>query len=112
MDKTKHYLFLKLVVFLLVLMSLYTRFNQAFFESNEYQIQVEYRQEVSILRSVNLNTADSKELQRLYRVGPVIAERIIAYRKANGKFKTIEEIQEVKGIGPKIFEYNAHLLTV
>jgi len=55
--------------------------------------------------SVNINTADSEELQTLPGVGPVLAERIITYREAhkNG-FLHLEELMEVSGIGEQIFE--------
>lgn len=53
---------------------------------------------------VNINTAGSAELDSLKGIGPVLAERIIEYRNANGPFKSIEEIINVKGIGPKTFE--------
>lgn len=52
---------------------------------------------------VNINTATSEELQTLRGIGPVLAGRIIEYREAKGGFKTLEEIVEVKGIGPAIF---------
>lgn len=52
----------------------------------------------------NINTASEQELQRLPRVGPAIAARIVAYRQANGRFQRAEAIQEVRGIGPKTFE--------
>lgn len=52
---------------------------------------------------ININTASAEELQSLPRVGPVMAERIIQYRKDNGPFPTIESIVNVKGIGPKTF---------
>lgn len=112
MDNTKKYTLLKLIFALLVLFLVVTKVADGHFVPDSYNINVRYREEVSILRSVNINTADAEELQRLYRVGPVMAQRIIDYRKANGKFKSIEEIQNVKGIGPKTFEYNEHLLTV
>ncbi len=54
--------------------------------------------------ATNINTAGEAELQRLPRVGPAIAARIVAYRQANGRFRTAEAIQDVKGIGPKTFE--------
>lgn len=50
---------------------------------------------------VNINTADAATLDTLPRVGPVIAKRIIDYRAAHGNFKTIDELDDVKGIGPK-----------
>ncbi len=50
---------------------------------------------------INLNTAGSDELQRLPGIGPAMAERVLAYRKEAGGFKTIEEMMQVKGIGEK-----------
>ena len=52
---------------------------------------------------VNINTASSEELQMLPRVGPALAERIIAFREANGPYRTIDEIVAVKGIGESSF---------
>lgn len=53
---------------------------------------------------ININTADSEELQELTGVGPAIAERIISYREDNGRFKSIEDIKNVSGIGDKTYE--------
>lgn len=61
---------------------------------------------------ININTAEKEELQLLPGVGPKIAERIIEYRKNNGRFKQKEEIMEVKGIGKKRFERWKDLITV
>ena len=61
---------------------------------------------------VNINTADLAELDTLPGVGPTIAQRIIDYRTANGKFRTIEEIKNVKGIGDKTFEKLKPYITV
>ncbi len=49
--------------------------------------------------AVNLNTADSDLLQTLPRVGPVLAERIIAWRTEHGKFTRPEDLDAVPGIG-------------
>jgi comEA protein len=51
-----------------------------------------------------INKATQAEFQRLPGIGPALAGRILAYRKQAGGFKTIDEIQNVKGIGPKKFE--------
>jgi len=51
---------------------------------------------------VNINTAPSEELQTLRGIGPVLAGRIIEYREAKGGFKSVDELLEVKGIGPAI----------
>lgn len=48
---------------------------------------------------VNINTATLEELDNLPGIGPSLAERIIEYREENGKFNSIEDIQNVKGIG-------------
>lgn len=48
---------------------------------------------------VDLNTADAEELDTLPGIGPVLAERIIAWRQANGPFTAVEQLLEVSGIG-------------
>jgi len=50
---------------------------------------------------VNINTADSAELQTLTGIGPSMAERIIDYRNQNGKFSTVDQLTSVSGIGEK-----------
>ncbi|MGI6735883.1 MAG: helix-hairpin-helix domain-containing protein [Anaerovoracaceae bacterium] len=61
---------------------------------------------------VNINTADSTELQTLNGVGPVTAEKIIAYREQNGRFPNIEAIKEVSGIGDKTYEKLKDFITI
>ena len=61
---------------------------------------------------ININTAVSSELQKLPRIGEKVAQRIIDFRKENGKFKTIEEIMKVEGIGEKIFDLIKDKITV
>jgi competence protein ComEA len=61
---------------------------------------------------VNINNATQIELESLPGVGPVIAERIIAYRQEHGPFTKIDELQQVPGIGPATFEKLKDLITV
>ena len=53
---------------------------------------------------VNINTAKQTELETLPGIGPSTAQKIIDYRTKNGKFETIEDIQNVKGISDGKFE--------
>ena len=55
-------------------------------------------------RQLNINTANSEELKQLPRIGPSMADRIIAYRIKNGPFTSIDELRKVKGIGLKTLE--------
>jgi len=61
---------------------------------------------------VNINTASLAELEKLPRIGPQIAQRILDYRKENGNFKKVEDILKVRGIGEKVFEQLKDLITV
>lgn len=53
---------------------------------------------------VNINTANQTELETLPGIGTATAEKIIDYRNKNGKFNSIEDIQNVKGIGQSKYE--------
>ncbi|HSF19567.1 MAG TPA: helix-hairpin-helix domain-containing protein [Vicinamibacteria bacterium] len=52
---------------------------------------------------IDLNTAGVEELTSLPGVGQKVAERIVAYREANGPFDKKEELMNVRGIGEKTF---------
>ena len=53
---------------------------------------------------VNINTATAEELQTLPRIGPAMAQRIIAWREAHGGFRSVDELDAVPGIGPSMLE--------
>ena len=62
---------------------------------------------------VNINTADAATLdQVLVNVGPAKAQAIIDYRKANGAFRSAEQLALVKGIGLKTVERNRDRIVV
>ena len=52
-----------------------------------------------VISKVNINLASQSDLETLPGIGPSLAQRILEYRKENGKFQKIEDIQNVKGIG-------------
>lgn len=61
---------------------------------------------------ININTASREELESLPRIGEALAQRIIDYRESNGRFKDINELNNVSGIGDKIFEGLKDKITV
>ncbi len=61
---------------------------------------------------ININTADSNQLQQLTGIGPVTAGNIIEYREENDGFQYLEEIKEVTGIGEGTFENIKDKITV
>jgi competence protein ComEA len=61
---------------------------------------------------VNLNTATAADLDTLPRVGPAIAQRILDWRDANGRFTSVEDLLAVPGIGDKMLESLRDLVTV
>lgn len=61
---------------------------------------------------ININTATQTELETLPGIGPSTASKIINYRKEKGKFKTIEEMKEVSGIGDSKYNQIKNLISV
>ena len=61
---------------------------------------------------ININTADATSLTQLKGVGAKKAEAIIAWRNANGKFKTVEQLLDVKGIGEAILAANRDKISI
>lgn len=62
---------------------------------------------------VNINTADAAAIERvLVNIGASKAEAIVAYRKANGAFKSADELVNVKGVGLRTVERNRDRIVV
>ncbi|NLD11395.1 helix-hairpin-helix domain-containing protein [Aminicella lysinilytica] len=61
---------------------------------------------------ININTADSTELQKITGIGPVMAGKIITYREENGRFSKIEDLKNVSGIGDKTFAKMKNKVTI
>jgi competence ComEA-like helix-hairpin-helix protein len=59
---------------------------------------------------VDINKVDYEELVEIPGIGPVLAERIISFRKERGKIERLEELLEVKGIGHKLLREISHYL--
>lgn len=71
-----------------------------FDEEDEYTLSSEEKRTFK----VNINKASAEDLQNINGIGPALANKIIAYREENGKFKNIEELKNVSGIGEKKYE--------
>lgn len=79
-------------------------------ETSNYDNNLDAKDEEDNL--VNINEADIKELDSLPGVGEATATKIINHRKENGKFKAIEEIKNVNGIGDKKYENIKDMITI
>jgi len=64
------------------------------------------------LEPININTATAEELQQVPGIGPVTADKILKMRKVRGRFKSVNELRAIKGIGPKRLAKMKPYLTV
>ena len=63
-----------------------------------------FRRSTAASGIININRATAKELDKLPGIGPVIAGRIVEYRKVNGFFQSIDDLKKVQGIGASTLE--------
>ncbi len=67
-------------------------------------VQVQRRSGERPLYLIDINAANVAELSLLPGIGPAKAEGIVTYRREHGPFRSIEELERVSGIGPKMIE--------
>jgi competence protein ComEA len=60
--------------------------------------------QASAPRLININTASAAELELLPQIGPTLAARIVADRTAGGPFASLDDLERVRGIGPRTVE--------
>ena len=103
------------VIFLTVLSHLWIKAADTA-DGIDYTITVTHREPEPVTPEapdpVNINTASSEELQTLPGIGPALAERIITYRIEHGLFRSIDDLINVKGIGPSVLADFRDLVTV
>lgn len=61
---------------------------------------------------ININSASAVELETLPGIGPSMSKRIIDYREKNGSFNSVEDLDDVEGIGPRKLESLKDLVTI
>jgi len=77
-----------------------------------YSVSQVYCSSQAFANSVNINTADATELAEMINgVGLKKAQEIVRYREQKGPFKTIEDLANIKGIGPATIEKNRQHMT-
>lgn len=67
---------------------------------------------LAIAAEININTADRMALEGLDGIGPTKAEAIVQYRETNGPFTSVDDLDNVSGIGEATLEANRDRLTV
>ena len=71
-----------------------------------------HRAPEAALRPIDLNAATADDLQRIPGIGPALAQRIVAFRDANGRFASVDELADVAGMNERRLETAAAYLTV
>lgn len=69
--------------------------------SKSYQQEKDEALRKLLINPININTASKNQLDLLPGIGPVTAQKIIDYRNKIGRFTSVDQLIEVKGIGPK-----------
>jgi len=78
----------------------------------ESPITVEKSSTAASTAKININQATAEELQELPGIGPTLAKRIVEYRDAQGPFQSVDDLVQVKGIGPVMLSRLDALISV
>ncbi len=82
------------------------------YDANKYTSDTSTTASVTEIGKINLNTANAQDLTMLPGIGEVLAQRILDYRDENGPFQSIEELDNVYGIGAAILDKISNYITV
>ena len=81
-------------------------------EENQTDTATSEKENNNTSKKININKATQSELETLPGIGPSTAEKIISHREEKGKFKTIENIKDVSGIGEAKYNSIKDFITV
>lgn len=87
-------------------------YNEEVLDFSKTDFNFTKKESVKSGEKVNINTAGKNELMKLPGIGEKTADKIIDFRKQNGKFRREEDIMDVKGIGIKKFEKIRELIII
>ena len=90
-----------LICVALLTLSVIFSINPVFAAEKQSKAGVEVEQQLS--GAIDINSAGVDDLVQLPGIGPKTAEKILSYRQENGKFQSVEDLMNVKGIGQKKF---------
>ncbi|MCI8640406.1 MAG: DUF655 domain-containing protein [Clostridia bacterium] len=91
----------------------YQQDNEAYISRGKSDLETkEYNNNTNKMQKININTATQTELETLPGIGASTALKIIEYRKEKGKFKSIEDIKNIKGIGENKYNKIKELIKI